>query len=141
LSVPPLRERREDIEVLARYFLEQFMREIPTLRGKRLSKSALAALRRHRFPGNLRELKNVIERAAYRETGDEIGIDDLGPLPDGAGAEASGRGSFDERVEAYERRLVDEAMREARSNQAQAARLLGLSYHQLRYYARKFGVK
>jgi DNA-binding NtrC family response regulator len=137
LHVPPLRERPEDVEELARHFLEGFQREVPSLQGRRLSEAALQALRRYPFPGNVRELKNVIERAACRGPGGEITPEDLG-LPDDPGAPA---GPFRERLEALERRLVQDALREAGGNQAQAARLLGLSYHQFRYYLRKHGAE
>jgi DNA-binding NtrC family response regulator len=137
IRVPSLREREGDIEVLARHFLRRFADEIPALAGKRLSPAALALLRRHPFPGNVRELKNVIERAAYQDTEDEVGPDDLGLAPSEARRAADERGSLHERVEAFERRLVHEALRDADGNQAEAARRLGISYHQLRYLLRK----
>lgn len=137
LDVPPLRQRVGDIEVLARYFLSQFAREIPAFRGKTLSPEAVRALRNHRFAGNVRELKNIIERAAYRETADQITAEDLGLGSDSAAAQEAG--SFSERMEALGRRLITDALRRAGGNQAAAARDLGLSYHQFRYHARKYG--
>lgn len=135
LMVPPLRERRGDIELLSNHFLEQFAREIPAFLGKRLSTGALDELRRYAFPGNVRELKNIIERAAYRETHLEITVTDLGLS---AADEPLGpAGSFRDKVERYRRKLIDDALRQADGNQAQAARLLGLSYHQFRYYLTK----
>jgi DNA-binding NtrC family response regulator len=135
LEVPPLRRRRGDIEVLAHHFLNQFAREIPAFGGKRLSKSAISALNRYPFPGNVRELKNVIERAAYRDTTDEITPGDLGLLSDDD--LLRGSGTFHEKVNAFSRKLIEEALRESGGNQAAAARKLGLSYHQFRYYHRK----
>ncbi|HUU22809.1 MAG TPA: sigma-54 dependent transcriptional regulator [Phycisphaerae bacterium] len=137
VRVPPLRERTGDVAVLAEHFLGQFMREIPALSGKRLSRRAIEALNRYDFPGNVRELKNIIERAAYRDTTNEITPEDIGMLRH---AHANG-GSFEEKVEAYRKGLILDALSAARGNQAQAARLLGLSYHQFRYYHRKYGAE
>jgi DNA-binding NtrC family response regulator len=135
IRVPPLRERPEDIEELAHHFLGLFAREVPAFREKRLSARALTALRGYPFPGNARELKNLIERAAFRDTTNEITPEDLG-LPRN-GERGNGGGTFKERVETFERRLIERAMEDADGNQAQAARALGLSYHQFRYYHRK----
>jgi DNA-binding NtrC family response regulator len=135
VRVPPLREREGDVEVLARHFLNQFALEIPAFRDRRLSREALVRLNRHRYPGNVRELKNIIERAAYRDTGSEISIEDLGLVLDDE--PVSKRGGLHERVEAYRRRLIAEALKNAGGNQAKAARALGLTYDQFRYYHRK----
>jgi len=135
VTVPPLREREGDVEVLARHFLNQFALEIPAFRNRQLSAEALKRLRRHRFPGNVRELKNIIERAAYRDTGSEITLEDLGLTLDDE--PAAKKGGLHEKVEAYRRRLIAEALKDANGNQARAARLLGISYHQFRYYHRK----
>jgi DNA-binding NtrC family response regulator len=135
VPVPPLREREGDVEVLARHFLNQFALEIPAFRDRRLSREALQRLKRHRYPGNVRELKNIIERAAYRDTGTEISLEDLGLILDDE--PATKRGGLHERVDAYRRRLLAEALKNAGGNQAQAARALGLTYHQFRYYHRK----
>jgi len=133
--VPSLRERQGDIEVLSRHFLNQFALEIPAFRNRRLSAEALKRLNRYRFPGNVRELKNIIERAAYRDSGSEISLDDLGLTLDDE--PAIKRGGLQEKVEAYRRRLIAEALKEAGGNQARAARLLGISYSQFRYFNRK----
>jgi DNA-binding NtrC family response regulator len=136
IRVPPLCERQGDVEVLARHFLDQFARETPVFAGKRLAPAAIAALEAYRFPGNVRELKNLIERAAYRDTGDEITPNDLG-LPIQC-SPAEGEGTFFERLDALGSRLIAAALERAHGNQAQAARDLGLSYHQFRYYLRKY---
>lgn len=136
LEVPPLRVREGDVEVLAQHFLDEFALEIPAFRGKRLAKSSLKLLNKYPFPGNVRELKNIIERAAYRDTTNEITPEDIGML-----AEAqliSHHGTYEERVEAFSRQLLEQALHDAGGNQAQAARSLGLSYHQFRYYRRKY---
>jgi DNA-binding NtrC family response regulator len=139
IHVPPLRERKEDVEILARHFLEQFMLEIPSMGRKRLGAEAIERLRRHDFPGNVRELKNIIERAAYRETASEIRPEDIGLLPSTSPPPPTIEGSFEEKVEGFKSQMVLDALRDAGGNQAGAARALGLSYHQFRYYIRKYG--
>jgi DNA-binding NtrC family response regulator len=134
VRVPPLREREGDVRLLARHFLGAFLREVPSLGEKGFATDAMEALERYPFPGNVRELKTIIERAAYRDTTDEINLDDLG-LPVSRADDPGG--PFVERVAAYERRLVEEALQEAGGNQAEAARHLGLAYHRFRYYLAK----
>lgn len=137
IEVPPLRERTGDIRILAQHFLDQFARETSAFDGKILSPEAIAALSAYSFPGNIRELKNIVERAVYRDTTSQITPDDLGLHPhDGL----SGRdGTFYEKMNGLGRRLVSGALTQANGNQAQAARDLGLSYHQFRYYLKKYG--
>jgi DNA-binding NtrC family response regulator len=137
LRIPPLRERVGDIEPLALHFMELFAKEMPELAGKRLSDDAVSALQHYAFPGNVRELKNIIERAMYRETDGELSAADL-DLSHVSHADAGS--SFKTRIESLERELVEDAMARSSGNQAQAARLLGLSYHQFRYFhAKHFG--
>jgi transcriptional regulator with GAF, ATPase, and Fis domain len=136
IHVPPLRDRAGDVEVLAQYFLDQFALETPAFGGKQLAPETLAVLRSRRFPGNVRELKNLIERAAFHDTTDEITPSDLGVLPQDE--VAPGGAGFYEKMEAFGRGLIDDALRQSGGNQAQAARLLGLSYHQFRYYHKKY---
>jgi transcriptional regulator with GAF, ATPase, and Fis domain len=135
ISVPPLRERPGDVELLARRFLEQFAEEIPSFRGKRLADSALELLRRYPFPGNVRELKNLIERAAYRDTTNEITPEDIGLLP--GDEPVAPRGGFMKQVARFSRRLLERALADSGGNRAEAARRLGLSYDQFRHYHRK----
>ncbi|WDI42195.1 sigma-54-dependent transcriptional regulator [Bremerella sp. P1] len=136
IEVPTLRDREGDIEVLAQHFLDQFAQEIPRFAGKQLSKSAINVLRRYRFPGNVRELKNIIERAAYRDTTDEITPEDIGMLSNGP-LDVAGT-SFKQRLDNFCRLMLSEAMNQCGDNQAAAARQLGLSYHQFRYYYAKY---
>jgi DNA-binding NtrC family response regulator len=136
IDVPPLRERTGDVEVLAQYFLDQFARETSAYAGKTFSREAIAALNGYRFPGNVRELKNIVERAACRSTADEISADDLG-LTVQEDLLSPG-GSFSEKMRSYAQRLITESLKQSKGNQAQAARLLGLPYHRFRYYRRKY---
>lgn len=137
VRVPPLREREGDIEVLAHHFLEEFLKEVPALRPKGLNPEALALLERHSFPGNVRELKNTIERAAYRDRTNQIDPEDIDlaavpPAFEGA--------TFDERVDAFKRRQITAALAEADGSQTRAAHALGLSYDQFRHYYRSYGL-
>jgi DNA-binding NtrC family response regulator len=137
IEVPPLRQREGDIPILARHFLNQFMKEIPALSGKHLSRSALNELNKYRFPGNIRELKNIIERSAYRDTTNEITPEDLGMRP-ARQPEINGE-TFYQKVEVFQKSLIADALTNAGGNQARAARAIGLSYHQFRYFLKKYG--
>ena len=134
VQVPPLRDRQGDVRVLAGHFLREFLREVPALGDKTWDEAALAALERYPFPGNVRELKTIVERAAYRDTTREINLEDLA-LPE---VVAAGAGTFRERVEGFERQLIRDALSASGGNQADAARRLGLAYHRFRYYAGKY---
>ena len=129
LNVPPLRDRKDDIPMLAQHILNAFSLETPTLKEKRLSKHAIAELRRYSFPGNVRQLKNIIERAAYHDTTDEITPSDLELSADQSAGHANG--SYHDRVNAFSRRMLDNALKSAKNNQAEAARQLGLVLRQL----------
>jgi DNA-binding NtrC family response regulator len=137
VRVPALREREGDIEVLANHFLEEFLKEVPALRPKGVSPEALTLLGRHSFPGNVRELKSTIERAAYRDRTDRIDPEDidLAAVP-----QAFEGATFDERVDAFKRRQIIDALAQAGGNQTRAAQALGLSYDQFRHYYRSYGL-
>lgn len=137
LEVPPLRSRGLDIDLLAQFFLDRFRKEAECIPARTLSSAALAALRAYSFPGNVRELKTIIERAAYRESGPEITVADLSLSPQEVNVPQF-TGTFEERVDAYSKQLLSDALQQAEGNQAQAARLLGMSYHQWRYFAKKY---
>ena len=138
IHVAPLRERSGDVELLARHFLQQFMQEIPAFGGKTFSQEAIKILKAYDFPGNVRELKNIIERAAYRDTTNEINPEDIGMLPRNGHMPSPTGGGFVELVEQFQKRLIEDAVKKSNGNQAAAARTLGLSYHQFRYYYGKF---
>ena len=138
LQVPPLRARGSDIELLSQHFLDQFRRETKMLSAKSLSAAALTALQQYAFPGNVRELKTIIERASYRDSSAQITPADLGLLPENSLSQFVG--TFEEKVDAFSKQLLVEALAQSQGNQAEAARRLELSYHQLRYYLKKYDI-
>jgi DNA-binding NtrC family response regulator len=133
--VPPLRERRDEIAALSRHFVARACSawNRPPLS---FSESALGALSRYAFPGNVRELRNLVEYAVTVAEGQRIELDDLpshlrgeraGASPaDAAGAEdtLSSGGSHKSRLDAFERKLIAEALEQAGGNKTRAAELL-----------------
>ncbi|MBU4604338.1 MAG: sigma 54-interacting transcriptional regulator, partial [Proteobacteria bacterium] len=155
LTLPPLRERRGDALVLAEHFAQRMAVEMGWSGPPEFSPAAREQLAAHPWPGNVRQLKNVVERAVYRSGGREIRSFDFdpfaspfSPLPaaeeprENPPAEAAPPASplpFRQAVADCERRLLQNALSAARFNQRQAAELLGLTYHQLRGLLRKHG--
>ena len=149
LHVPALRDRREDIPLLARYFLDRF-RNSMNKQIEAISPQAMRRLESYDWPGNVRELENAIERAVALESGPEISV---GVLPDRvagtAGAVAAGNGHPEnfqipdggidlERVIAEtERRYLQAALEKAGGVRTQAAELLKISYRSFRHFAKK----
>jgi DNA-binding NtrC family response regulator len=136
IRIPPLRDRGEDVVLIAEQFLDRFRRELRKPRLK-LAAGALEALRRHAWPGNVRELQNVIERAAILHDG-EITAADLAlsssiRSPQAAGVDLDG--SLPEvssrAVESVERAKIEATLRECRWNRTAAADRLGISYKTL----------
>jgi DNA-binding NtrC family response regulator len=126
LSVPPLRERPEDILPLAQHFLEQFAR------GKaRLSAGTADCLRRYAWPGNVRELRNAMERAALLSRGDVILPEHL-PTRVRAGETRPVPVDL-EKLEEVEREAILHALRKHRFNRSETARALGISRRALIY--------
>ncbi len=135
LRVPPLRERPEDVPALARHFLARFAERfgVPSLHVDDGLVHRLAGLP---WPGNVRELEHAIERLVALSPPEGL---DLALLP-GLGAAAKGPLPLRERVQAYERGLVVEALREARGNRSEAARRLGVSRVTLHDKLRRYGL-
>jgi DNA-binding NtrC family response regulator len=140
IVVPPLRERRQDIPALCDFFIERFKKEVAGVRCHGISGPALKVLDKHPFPGNVRELKNLIERAAYRCRGESIQAGDLQlgaadeePMPAG--------GPLRDQVAGFEKRIIAEALKSAGNNMTAAARQLGLGYDQMRRLVKKHKLK
>jgi DNA-binding NtrC family response regulator len=136
LRIPPLRERREDIQPLAEHFVREMVQEVPGIQERRFSKDAERALMAYDWPGNVRELKFAAERAACIATGDDLILDDLPPevVSD---ADTSSDGNFESQLEAFELSLLRRALRSSSWNQRKAASSLGLTYDQFRHFYRK----
>jgi psp operon transcriptional activator PspF len=138
LRVPPLRERTEDIPLLVEHFARRFSAEVK-LPEKRFTEEALEALARYAWPGNIRELKNVVERLVFSVAEPEIDACHL-PRDVREGKRAAGV-SFTDRIESLEREMLEQALSEAGGNQKRAASALGLTYDQLRHYYKKHGLR
>ena len=132
LRVPALRDRGNDVLVLA----ERIMHKLGT--SARLDDSARQALLRYTFPGNVRELENLLERAVTLCTTGVIGEADLKTRRDSA-APASVP-DLGNQVEDVQRQAIVEALKKTRYNKTAAARLLGLTFRQLRYRIKKLGI-
>jgi two-component system response regulator HydG len=148
VTLPPLRDRTEDLPVLARHFVEKLRKR--TCSGVRsISDEALDRLGEHTWPGNVRELENVIERALVMADGEVLETSDLPalevpegqvPLPDGRVLSTSGM-DLNEVVEGMEERLLRQALDQAKGVKAEAARLLGLKPSALYYKLEKYGIE
>jgi two-component system response regulator PilR (NtrC family) len=145
IPLPPLRERRDDIPLLVAHFIEKYDREL----GKeveRCSEEALEVLLRYAFPGNVRELENVIERAVALSRSPVIGRDALPPGLLAPAREAPPRriapGGVDleQLMGDYERGLLLEALQAVGGVKKHAARLLGISFRSFRYRLEKLGL-
>jgi len=139
IPVPPLRERPEDIPVLAEKLLRRHAArdDVPCLP---LAPAALAALMRHPFPGNVRELENMLERALLVAREDSIEPGDLAldlPASDSSGEDAN---TLPGAVAALEKSWIRRALADADGVRAQAARLLGIPDRVLRYKIKKYGL-
>ena len=144
VDIPPLREHKEDIPDLVNHFLARFATDNEKeIEG--ITPAALDALRDYYWPGNVRQLENVVERAVALSAGRVIDVEDihLDSAPGRAGAAASGNDQFlpeGMTLEQWEDNMIREALRRADGNKSQAARLLGLSRNALRYRLGKLGV-
>jgi two-component system response regulator PilR (NtrC family) len=149
LTLPPLRERREDIALLAEHFLSKYSEQM----GKEivgLSHDALDLLVAHDWPGNIRELENVIERAVALESTPTILAESLppsirgeSPRPVSGPMEALPESGFDleAHVKEIERSYIAEALKRAGGVQVKAAELLGMSFRSFRYYVKKYNLR
>lgn len=146
IQVPPLRQRPEDIPLLAEQFLYKLADEMEC-EAASLSKAALKALKDYNFPGNVRELENILERAYTLCEDNVIDVDDLqlGPVEaenehsNGEYTDLHGE-SLDHHLEEVERDIIIKALEETRWNRTAAAKKLGVSFRSLRYRLKKLGL-
>jgi len=133
LSIPPLRERPAELELLVQRFVAAACRDLDRTAPLRVSPEALALLRRHDWPGNVRELRNAIERAAVLCAGDTILAEHLPPglsrppAPRPDAAVPSGGRNLQGEIKSLERQRIIEALDRCGGNQSKAAELLGVS--------------
>lgn len=144
IHIPPLRERKTDIPLLITYFIEKYASENEKeISG--ISREAQDYLMRYRFPGNIRELENIIERAVVMSRDTLITTSDL---PAGLSVThesvildpADSSHSFIEKVAAFETAMIEEALEVKKGNQSQAAKMMGISERHLRSRMQKLGI-
>jgi DNA-binding NtrC family response regulator len=142
MSLPPLRERKEDLPALLDHFMDKFARE----NGKNIQGMTAEAhdlLLKYDYPGNVRELVNIMERAVVIARDDYVTVSDL-PFKSDSFAESSGKrlsGSLRDSLEELEKHLISEAITKAADNQSKAAEILGMSERMLRYKLKKYDLK
>jgi two-component system response regulator PilR (NtrC family) len=149
IALPPLRERREDIPLLAEHFLAKYTEQMgKPIAG--LSHAAMELLQQHDWRGNIRELENVIERAVALEATPSILPESLPPSIRGGGVrngsqspDALPDGGFDleAHVKEIERGYIAQALQRAGGVQVKAAELLGMSFRSFRYYVKKYNLR
>jgi two-component system response regulator PilR (NtrC family) len=149
IALPPLRDRREDIPLIAEHFLHKYGEQMgKSVTG--ISGEAMRLLEQHDWPGNIRELENVMERAIALEATPTILPDSLPPAvrgdrtrPVAAGMDALPDSGFDleAHVKEIERGYIAEALKRAGGVQVKAAELLGMSFRSFRYYVKKYNLR
>jgi two-component system response regulator PilR (NtrC family) len=139
LRVPPLRERGDDVLLLADHILTR-LADAMGMQTPVLGESARAALLAYHFPGNVRELENVLERALTLSSGGVIEAHEI-ELRAQPGAERRAGEALGDQLEAIERDAIREALERARYNKTEAAKLLGITFRQLRYRIKKLGLE
>jgi two-component system, NtrC family, response regulator PilR len=149
IQVPPLRERREDVELLANHFLKKYANAAQKS-ILRIRPESLEALRKFDWPGNVRQLENTIERAVAMETTGELKVDLAADQPRARAAAASANGNypnvptdgmdFEKYVADIERSLIESALQQSGGVQTRAAELLKVSYRSFRHLLKKYDI-
>ena len=146
LRMPALRERSEDIPQLADTLLAR-LSESSGLPSARLTADAFAALKAYAFPGNVRELENILERALALSSGELIKAEDLmlDPADQGEASPAAqatpGGADLQDYLDLVERQVIEEALDKSGGNRTAAARALGVTFRSLRYRLERLGIK
>ena len=142
IEIPPLRDRKEDIPYLVRFFVDKLARENGGhVRG--ITDAAVDKLMQYSWPGNVREIENVIERSIVMTTGDKLYDDDIRIDMNLRPRHQSGEMGLPEgmSLDAYEQELIRNALKQANNNKSQAARILGLTRNSLRYRLTQMGIE
>ncbi|MEI6300283.1 MAG: sigma-54 dependent transcriptional regulator [Betaproteobacteria bacterium] len=143
LHLPPLRECREDIPLLAAAILERLAGSAGAS-PHRLSQAAVAALQQYDFPGNARELENILERAVALAASEQIEVEDLQLAETAVAAEPSGPGAkwpLQDYLDRLEREAILEVLDKTRFNRTAAAKLLGITFRALRYRMERLDIR
>jgi two-component system NtrC family response regulator len=141
IELPPLRDRREDIPMLLDHFLRRFAREGGST-PRTVSREAMDRLLKYAYPGNVRELENIVQRAVVLARDEVIGAADLPlHLAELKSEDVPSSGSLVARLGAFERALLVQALAEAGGVQTRAARALGIGERHLRYRLKKHGLE
>ncbi|MGZ4841025.1 MAG: sigma-54-dependent transcriptional regulator [Candidatus Angelobacter sp.] len=148
IQVPALRERRDDVELLANHFLKKYS-SAAQKSILRISQESLDALKAFEWPGNVRQLENTVERAVAMETGSELKVDLEADRPRARAAAAASNGSphvstdgidFEKYVAGVERSLIESALQQSGGVQIRAAELLKVSYRSFRHLLKKYDI-
>lgn len=147
IDIPPLRDRQEDIELLSKHFLEAFAKDSGCDTAK-ISKDTLSALNHYHFPGNVRELENILERAYTLCDEDTIELDDLQlpsvthsePVMSATKTQVETVDSLDEYLEEIEKEVISATLERTKWNRTAAAKKLGISFRSFRYRLKKLGL-
>ena len=137
MALPPLRERKEDLRILINHFIDKFSKENNKhITG--LTAEARDSLLKYDYPGNVRELENIMERAVVIARDEYITVNDL---PFNENSKKILSGPLRDSVEELEKQLIVESMEKTQDNQTKAAEILGISERMLRYKLKKYGLK
>jgi transcriptional regulator with GAF, ATPase, and Fis domain len=141
VTMPPLRERREDIPTLTRHFVQKYAKRCK-VKARPVSREAMAALVHYEWPGNVRELENAIERALVIGSSDEVRLEDLpDALLEQETAEEVSDGKYHARVKELKKQLILEAVEQTHGNYVEAAGILDVHPNYLHRLIRNLGLK
>ncbi len=140
VHVPPLRERGRDVLILARHILRRLATSMDVA-TPRLSRDVEANLLSYHFPGNVRELENILERAMTLCSDDVINVEDIQLRPGASAERVASDAPLGTQLEAMERDAIIKALEQTRYNKTAAAKLLGMSFRALRYRIKKLQIE